>query len=107
MRKNIRRTHEMEYVIQKYHRAATVVETFEYRFQDMQGSMKQHSSIYDDHFKEINKELQVNIPATLSEQQRELNSWKRLLDMNKTELEELSVRQISDSRSIMKKVKND
>jgi len=47
----------------------------------------------------------VNIPAILTEQQRELNSWKRLLQMQKSETEDISNRQTSDSRKIMKQVK--
>ena len=72
LRKNIRRTHEVEFIVQKYARATTCVESFEHRFAEMNGFMNQHSAIYDDKFRDIEKKLEDEIPNTLHEIQREM-----------------------------------
>ena len=100
LRKNIRRTHEIEFVMQKYHRATTCVESFEHRFTEMTGQFKQHGAIYDDQFREINKKLEEDIPRTLSEIQREMNSWKRLMDRTERELNQVQERQSKDTSKI-------
>ena len=105
LRKNIRRTHEIEFILQKYHRATTCVESFEHRFNEMQGHMKNHGAVYDDQFRDISKKLEEEIPNTLSEIQKEVNSWKRLMERNERELAQLQERQTNDTTNLFKQQK--
>ena len=62
LRKNIRLTHEMDFTLKKYQRAATIVESFEGRFKESASKMKQLGVVYDDQFREINKQIEQTIP---------------------------------------------
>ena len=48
LRKNIRRTHDLEYILQRYQRATTCVDAFEFRFTELQAEHKGHAIVYDE-----------------------------------------------------------
>ena len=48
IRRNIRRTHEIEFIIQKYARATTCADSFEVRFQELVEKVNQNAAIYDE-----------------------------------------------------------
>ena len=64
--------------------------------------MKQHSSVYDDQFREIYKEVEEKIPETLDEMSREMQSWKRLMDMQNKEISGLQERGRTDILRVTK-----
>ena len=105
VRRNVRRVHELEFVMEKYQRAATIVETFENRFTAMQGSMDSHGAIYADAIAVMRKQVEEQLPETIGELQKEMNSWKRLSDRTDKEVANIQECQKKDTSTIMKAVK--
>lgn len=106
LRRNVRRVHEIEYILEKYQRAATIVETFENRFSSMKGSMDQHGAIYNDAIVSLKKQVEEQLPETLIELQKEMNSWQRLKVLSDKELASVSACQKADNRNIMRILKH-
>ena len=77
LRRNIRRTHDIEHIVEKYQRAQSYVDSFEERFENLEKKMKLQATVYDDEILKIKHKVNEDVPDQLNLQNRELESWKR------------------------------
>ena len=62
LQRNIRRTHELDFILQKYQRAATVVETYEKEMKKLEGIIKKSEEKMEHKFEEFGHKVENEIP---------------------------------------------
>lgn len=77
LRRNIRRTQELEFTLQKYQRANSFVEAFDARFSELEKKLKEQAINYDEQFVKVNRHLHEEVHDQFKKHQTEIDSWKR------------------------------
>jgi len=82
VRKNTRRVHEIEYIMQKYQRATMYGEDLEKRIKNMEATLTRQNDLYDFRLKELDTIVKIKVPEQLDEFKVEQESWKRYFVRN-------------------------
>lgn len=77
LRKNVRRVHELEFIVQKFQKVAIASESFDKQFLKLETEVQAQKVIFQDDILGIKKYMHEDIPDMMENQKFELEGWKR------------------------------